>query len=491
MSIILFSLSFLSLLNIFFSYIVIPFQIYTEKYILNNEEQSTYDITRLINEWHSINLVSQLKMGNPNQEVTLQINPRNNCFELNKLSIDIDKLSYFFSNDEKPIDFPLFILNNSKTFNNVSDKYPNIFNNRDYFMGNDEIYLYNNLDSKKPDSLIKTNNLYFRVAKNNWEKVNCMTDKCGMHLGIQMFSKEENECPNFNKVLKNSDLIKKYIFSIHYYSQNSGSLIFGGYPHEYMPNKYKEEQLTSFYTTPDSIEITDFNIFPDYIYSINSNNEESVVSNNTKVIFELYYGFFIGAYSYQEYIEKNFFNELIEKNICYKNENVPYGEHFFIYYDMFSCNEENLKDIKKFPKLKFYIKNTNTSFIFDFDDLFLKIGNKYYFMVVFERYKNSYWILGYPFFKKYDIVFDEDSKTISYYANNYLVEEEKNSSMSQVVKIVLIIILSLIVLCGLLVIGFYIGRKKYLQRKKRANELNDDDYDYKSNENIINNNEGN
>ena len=149
-----------------------------------------------------------------------------------------------------------------------------------------------------------------------------------------------------------------------------------------------------------------------------------------------------------------------------------------MYFDVYSCNEESLNDIKKFPELKFYIKNTNTSFIFNYDDLFKKIGNKYYFMVIFEKYKNSYWQIGYPFFKKYDIVFDDDSKTIGYYNSN--IEINDNKGGNQTVKIVLIVLLTIIVFCGLLAIGYYIGKEKYIQRKKRANELNDD-YDYKIN----------
>ena len=487
MSSYLFLLSIISLLNIIFSSVVIPFNIYVQNYAKNPEGGSVDDATRLLNEWHSLHLYSKLKIGNPNQEVSFQINIDSNCFELNKFSkpgLDLNKLSTFFSNDEKPVDLSLFNLNNSKSFKNVSDQHPFIFNYRNYFMGNDEIYLYNNIDTKNPSNEIKTNDLYFKVFSINYGGVNCIQENCGLNLGIQMFSKEENDCPNFNKVLKQSNLINKYIFSIHYDSQNSGYLIYGAYPHEYNPDKYKEKQLSTFYTTIDSITITNFNLSPDHIISISPNKEESIVSNKTRVLFELHYGFFIGHYVYQEYIEKNFFNELIQRNICQKHDKVNYGYYFSIKTDMYSCNEENLKDIKKFPQLKFYIKTTNTSFVFGFDELFLKIGNKYYFLVIFEEYKNAYWILGYPFFKKYDIVFNEDSKTISFYANK--LSDDENTGGSKALKIIVIIVLALILIAGLVVLGYYIGKNKFFIRKKRANELTDDDYDYKEGGKIIN-----
>ena len=482
----LFLLSIISLLNIIFSSVVIPFNIYVQNYAKNPVGGSVDDVTRLLNEWHSLHLYSKIKIGNPNQEVSFQINIDNNCFELNKLGkegLDLKKLSTFFSNDEKPVDLSLFNLNNSKSFKNVSDQHPFIFNYHNYFMGNDEIYLYNNIDTKNPSNEIKTNDLYFRVFNINYDGLNCIKEKCGLHLGIQMFSEEGNICPNFNKVLKRSNLINNYIFSIHYDSQNSGSLIFGAYPHEYYPDKYKEKYLSTFYTTIDSITITNFNLSPDHIISISPNKEESIISNKTKVIFQLHYGFFIGDYLYQEYIEKNFFNELTKRNICQKNE-VNYGYSFSTKHDIYSCNEDNLKDIKQFPQLKFYIKTSNASFIFGFDELFLKIRKKYYFLVIFEEYKNDHWFLGYPFFKKYDIVFNEDSKTISYYANNF--SDDENTGGSKALKIIVIIVLALILIAGLVVLGYYIGKNKFFIRKKRANELTDDDYDYKEGGNIIN-----
>ena len=484
----LFSLSIISLLDIIFSSVVIPFKIYVQNYAKNPVGDSVDDATRLLNEWHTFHLYSKLKIGNPNQEVSIQINVDNDCFELNKFSkpgLEISKLSNFYSNDEKRVDLSSFNLNNSKSFKNVSDQHPlNVFYSRYYFMGNDEIYLYNKIDTKNPSNEIKINDLYFRVPNNKYGGVNCIWENCGLNLGIHMFSKEDDECPNFNKILKQSNLINKYIFSIHYDSQNSGSLIFGAYPHEYYPDKYNEKYLSTFYTTIDSITITNFNLSPDHIISISPNKEESIVSNKTRVIFQLHYGFFIGDYLYQEYIEKNFFNELTKRNICQKNE-VNYGYSFSTKYDMYSCNEDNLKDIKQFPQLKFYIKTSNASFIFGFDELFLKIRKKYYFLVIFEEYKNDHWFLGYPFFKKYDIVFNEDSKTISFYTN-YSDDGNPGGRGSKVLKIIVIIGLALILIVGAVVIGYCIGKNKFFIRKKRANELTDDDYDYKEGGNIIN-----
>ena len=309
---------------------------------------------------------------------------------------------------------------------------------------------------------------------------------------MPIFYKDIN-CPNFSKELKNSNLTNKYIFSIHYDSNKTGSIILGAYPHEYLKNNYKEEELSTFYTMPsdDSKEIYNFNMQAEIKISNVSDGKEIIISNNTKVIFEFYYGFFIGTHLYQEYIENNFFNELINKDICNKANRTDYSVMKF---DLYFCKEENLNEIKtKFPELKFYLKNTDTSFIFNFDDLFMKIGNKYYFLVIFEKYERSYFEVGFPFFKKYDIIFNEDSKTISYYNINKKNEknEKETSVESNTFKIIVIIILSIILICLILGVGFYFGKLKYMQRKKRANEMKDDEYEYPEVDNMINNNENN
>jgi hypothetical protein len=450
----------ISFLNISLSYVVLPFEIYVEKYSKKTEEQN-YNIARLLNEWYSFKLFSKIKIGSPIQEISVFINPQKSCFEFNRFNsngLNLDELYHFFSNEENPIDTTLFNLNSSKSFINVTNKYSGVYDSKNYLLGNDEIYFYNNFNEINSNNLIKTKGLFFLVNIDNYWGSDCRKVNCGLHIGMPIFYKDIN-CPNFSKELKNSNLTNKYIFSIHYDSNKTGSIILGAYPHEYLKNSYKEEELSTFYTMPsdDSKEIYNFNMQAEIKISNVSDGKEIIISNNTKVIFEFYYGFFIGTHLYQEYIENNFFNELINKDICNKANRTDYSVMKF---DLYFCKEENLNEIKtKFPELKFYLKNTDTSFIFNFDDLFMKIGNKYYFLVIFEKYERSYFEVGFPFFKKYDIIFNEDSKTISYYNINKKNEknEKETSVESNTFKIIVIIILSIILICLILGVGFYFG----------------------------------
>ena len=493
---ILYLFSIVSFLNISLSYVVLPFEIYVKKYSEKKEEPN-YNITRLLNEWFSFRLFSKIQIGNPVQEISVFINPQKSCFEFNRFSsdgLDLEELYHFFSDEENPIDITLFNLNNSKSFINVTNTYSGVYDSKNYLLGNDEIYFYNNFKEINSKNLNKTNGLYFLVNINNYWGSDCRQVNCGLHIGMTIFYKDIN-CPNFNNELKKANLTNKYIFSIHYNSNKSGSIIIGAYPHEYLKNNYKEEHLYTFYTMPsdDSKEIYNFNMQAEIKTSNTTDGKEIIISGDTKVIFEFYYGFFIGTHLYQEYIESYFFNDLIQKDICYKANRTNYSVMKF---DLYYCKEEYLKEIKKFPELNFYLKNTNTSFIFNFDDLFTKIGNKYYFLVIFEKYERSYFEVGFPFFKKYDIVFNEDSKTISYY--NKIDEKDENidnkidkKEKSKIFKIIVIIILGVILICLILGVGFYFGKLKYMQRKKRANEMKDDEYEYPETDNMINNDETN
>ena len=73
--------------------------------------------------------------------------------------------------------------------------------------------------------------------------------------------------------------------------------------------------------------------------------------------------------------------------------------------------------------LLFNLNKYNFTFNLNDDDLFMEINNKYYFLVAFPENKNeTFYIrcfLGLPFYQKYRLVFNFDSKTIGFY-NQYM-----------------------------------------------------------------------
>ena len=96
-----------------------------------------------------------------------------------------------------------------------------------------------------------------------------------------------------------------------------------------------------------------------------------------------------------------------------------------------------------------------------------------------KKEKEDIWYLGQLFFKKYPFSINYDSKTIGFYFikewNNIYNKIIENSGKIKIfVKYILIIFLSL----GALFFAYYLGYKAKIRRRKKANEMKDDDYEY-------------
>ena len=107
------------------------------------------------------------------------------------------------------------------------------------------------------------------------------------------------------------------------------------------------------------------------------------------------------------------------------------------------------------------------NFTLNYNDLFYKFENKYYFLIVFYQNKRNYnWIFGSPFFKKYQMIFDKDKKIISIYEK----DDNHNISFAYIIIFILIVIIIFLVFY----IVFYLFKNK---RKLRANEI-DENFEY-------------
>ena len=112
----------------------------------------------------------------------------------------------------------------------------------------------------------------------------------------------------------------------------------------------------------------------------------------------------------QKYADDNFFNKLIPSNTCVRrNTNILRSSTYYYY-----CNKN--VDLTKFQQWKFAINEYETNFTFTYEDLFLDVGDKYIFLMIFGGSLEIY--LGYPFLKKYNFIFNSDFKTVEYYYNS-------------------------------------------------------------------------
>lgn len=148
--------------------------------------------------------------------------------------------------------------------------------------------------------------------------------------------------------------------------------------------------------------------------------------------------------------------------------------------------DEIIMPIKFFSKEFSYIFEINSSDI-------LMVKNEYiYFKILFRKKSSDYWVLGKIFSLKYKLIFNAELREIGLYkkfknntkSDNTNENVDDNSDKSKlVVQITVIGLLCLL----FLILGLILGKKIYkYQRKKRANEM-DDNYEYIADDKIPDN----
>ena len=190
-------------------------------------------------------------------------------------------------------------------------------------------------------------------------------------------------------------------------------------------------------------------------------------------------------------------------------------------YLLYSCNSEFIalanprhptsNYYSEFPDLIFKSSKLEYNFVLKANDLFEQIFGKYYFLIIFKKNITStgdnFWYLGEPFYRKHEFTINLDAKTIGFYLdkevngkkvnkrkNNNKINSTKildndddmnenntndNKSMNRILKYFLEIIM---VIC-IALLSYYIGVTIREKRKKRANELKDENYEYMPDQN--------
>ena len=478
--ILLISIFSLILTNKNFSMVIFPFKTIPLPFLIdykkdknndnnNNETMNKiYNSSTFFDEHYMFRIISSIKMGEPTQEIISSINIYDDQLLIGELK-NLQNNSFIEKN------YIGYNYKKSSSFINLDLKKELNDNKSKEFIAEENLYLFTNINNIKNKKYTLFPNFKFKVENKIITNNNNFN---GLNIGL-ILSDNYYEI-NFMKQIHDRNIISKYIVSFEYNDYNEGLLVIGKLPHEYMPEKYNEDQYKSFYSyQPRTMFLTNFILDFNEIYSI-VNYEKVNFIKKIKTNIILNAGLIIGIKEYMEFIENNFFNQYIKMNICQKyTTNTQYIENFII----FSCSENKELDFEKFPTLYFEMKSQNLSFEFDYNDLFKKIGNKYFFLVVFEKLNSGVWRLGKPFFMKYTFVYNGDAKTIGFYLKkNNIKNENKKRNWNielNIIKIIVIFVLFFIFISLVVVIAYNFGKKFNLIRKKKANELNDD-YDYDS-----------
>ena len=375
-----------------------------------------------------------------------------------------------------------------------------------------------NSDFKLPSNHINAN--LSEVFDKIYEKNNISFNNKKCINGIIGFGNSDYlvdpSCISFVEQVKKIDnTVKSYTWSIYYFNSSQkngynydGYIIIGIEPHEYQPVIFKESNYRKLYSYEDSHDDyfykknSEYIIKYDSIYFYNNNNlsSDNLIKCEGPSSMDGFFRFNLGmiqsSLEYFYNIKKYFFNNYINSNIC---KEIIFSE----FYHTFVC-EKNKLDVdifyNSFPTL--YFKSIGLDFIFELnsEDLFKEENNNIYFMVFSNDLNSFKWGFGEIFLKKYFFTFNQENNLIGFYTNTNINgkdektinNDENKNKKSRTGMIILIIAICLLVIESILA-GIWIWNKKFSKnRKKRANELKDDNYEYMAentdNNKIINDN---
>ena len=478
--------------------ISIPF-----KFASTKSNYFKYNSSDFFNEYYTKVLLLQMNIGTSPQKVNAYLNPNSYCFE--------------FKSSENNY-FPY----NSSSFNTNQNKITNPQKGAFNYITSNDIITFNTNESYKM-SFVTMEELDIGGNKNISLIPEIGINNPAVYYGYFYL------CNNFIDDLKKMKAIDNKIFSVKYNNRFGGEFVLGDVLSKYDNKHFMEEEYSTNYFSYDFKFIYD-NIFMKYPWNKTEYLNITGNSNKKEAIINLNSGLIIGTEDFKNFIDKIFFKYLIEKNICRmdlvildenKNKvNRKLGNEFYLY----SCSHieftgqvqkryETIDRCSEFPNLTFHSKSFEYDFELTNNDLFEQIYSRDYFLIAFpkkikDQENKDIWYLGEPFYKKYPFTINLDAKTIGFYLdkkNTYKkINETKNiiidnkekekeiiiiENNNSKIKNILIRVVEIIVGIGLIILAYYIGMKVKEGRKKRANELKDDSYEYISDDNKDINNE--
>ena len=447
-----FCLSYLVLLNIINSLVVLP--LYHQQKKINIS--SSYEF---INNYMNNNLYTIIQMGNPKQNIEMIITEEDIVFSIRKNKCLLKE--YYFDK------------NKSQTFKNLTKGKGRFYESSE---AEDTFFFYKNYTNIE-NNIIKVDNLKFvfeNEKKADYKEI--LKYNCAL-LSLNLFRNNiANNDYNFILELKKLDIIDNHAWSIKYINELDnnninpnleGYLIIGDYPHIYEKDKY---DIINMRSSLNNMNEKGWNL----LFKNITISNDTILTHYMSGIISFSNSYIIGTEEYKSRISIIFFNQYVQKGICFEDNTVS---HYFLYYCL--KNKFNKKDINTFPDLNFFHAEFNYTFKFTKDDLFLETNNFYYFLIVFDRYDYKSWTFGKLFLKKYQLVFEHVSKKISLYTNKIEKKEIKEKNIYINNNTVLIIVLVSIA-CFSFIIGLVIGKIKFSfkKRNKRANELDNENEDY-------------
>ena len=179
---------------------------------------------------------------------------------------------------------------------------------------------------------------------------------------------------------------------------------------------------------------------------------------------------------YYNHIKNMFFSNYIQQGKCneifYNKENINNKIKINSNFTYIVCDKSI--DIKKYPELTFHHSAIDYIFKLTYKDVFAESNDKIYHLIINETEKNDRWKFGKLFFKKYNLIFDQNAKTIGIYDDNY--SKSKKALIIFEWILVVILILFLIFSAYTLIKRYRLNNYKFFSKKSKADEL-EENYD--------------
>ena len=413
----------------FFSFLSFLFiNLSSESYIIYPFKKSTKEIKSYPENLLQNDLEVTLKIGTPPQSIDLNLRSK--------------VYTFFVTSSDVNLPYKLFNEKESSTFIKLS-KSETKFENMEYAKGvKISETLYVNDKECKSITLMLANELNYNEAG---------------ALGLRLInSHETTNNLSFILQMKQAADLYNYTFILKYKNDEEGDLIIGAYPHIY-DSHFSEK---NFYYTKAGNNKNGVNWVLNFD-AIRYDNK-SINIGSKKGLVNIEYGLIQAPSRFKNYFKENFYGGRCEERF-YSKRNVT----------LIHC--KNNFDITSLKNITFILKDIGVEFVLTYEDLFVKENNEYIFGIVFDEdsaAKDPTWIMGKPFMKKYELVFDLDRKIIGCYKDG--ADDSGNAGKINILFVVLVVIL------GIVVIGLVIFIVNYLKkpRKSKAFELDDDNFDY-------------
>ena len=193
-------------------------------------------------------------------------------------------------------------------------------------------------------------------------------------------------------------------------------------------------------------------------------NHTSVTSFYSTSMIRIEFNYIVAPYNFLPILQREFLFLADIKNKCRLLTSPKY--QFVL------CDKDF--DVDIFPKLEFYSADLDHTFTLDGKDLFVydEDNSHYIFLVVFDRYNlvETFWELGLPFLRKEQVFFDLEKEKLGICVKGSKAIYENSTY--------LLINAAIITFLCAVIVGLLCKLPNKKERKKRLNELEDDDIEY-------------